>query len=330
MTDTRGMLRASLWPFSLAFGAVAWLRGRAYDAGWLRAERLGVRVVAVGNLGVGGNGKTPLVAWLVARALQLGRRPGVLARGYGREPGATLNDEGRLLARRFPGLPQEQAPDRVAAGRRLLARHTVDVLFLDDGFQHRRLARDLDLVCLDAERPFAQGRLLPAGDLREPPSALTRADAVVMTRAGALDEATRRQRIATIHGHARRELPVWFAEHAPLDVESSSDRRCEPVATLRGREVVLLSSIARPAAFEATVVGLGARVLAHHARRDHHRHDPAAVEALARDARRRGAGLLTTEKDAVKLDAVVEPYLVLRIGLRFLGAEPEPSLVGLS
>src|SRR5690606_11024693 len=118
------------------------------------------------------------VVWVCERARALGLVPGVLARGYGRAPGARLNDEGELLAARLPGLPQEQDADRVLAGRRLLARHPVDVVVLDDGFQHRRLERDRDVVCLDAERPFADGRLLPAGDLREPRRALRRADTI--------------------------------------------------------------------------------------------------------------------------------------------------------
>src|SRR5690606_2019149 len=125
-------------------------RNAAFDRGLRRARRLPVRVVSIGNLTAGGTGKTPLVVWVCERARALGLVPGVLARGYGRAPGARLNDEGELLAARLPGLPQEQDADRVLAGRRLLARHPVDVVVLDDGFQHRRLERDRDVVCLDA------------------------------------------------------------------------------------------------------------------------------------------------------------------------------------
>src|SRR5690606_22578410 len=152
---------------SLAYSLGTALRAAAYDRGLLRVERLDVPVVSVGNLTVGGTGKTPLVAWLVERARRAGRRPGVLARGYGRPEGATLNDEGELLAARFADLPQVQDPDRVAGGRRLCATPAVDLVILDDGFQHRRLYRDLDLVCVDAKEPFAGGLQLPAGDLRE-------------------------------------------------------------------------------------------------------------------------------------------------------------------
>ena len=166
MSVGTGVLHAGLWPLSLLYGLVTERRNAAYYRGAAATHRLDVPVVSVGNLTVGGTGKTPLVVWLVERALAAGRRPGVLARGYGRVKGAALHYEGMLLAGRFPGLPQVQDPDRVAGGRRLLARGDVDVVILDDGFQHRRLARDTDLVCVDARAPFANGLLLPAGDLR--------------------------------------------------------------------------------------------------------------------------------------------------------------------
>src|SRR5262249_33431092 len=160
------------------FGAE--LRNAAFDRGWRRVHRLPVTVVSVGNLTVGGTGKTPTVAWLCALAAARGRRPGVLARGYGRAPGALLNDEGEMLAGAGPGRRTERAPDRAAAGRRLLTRGA-DFVVLDDGFQHRRLHRDVDLVCLDARLPFGIGRCLPAGELREQPAGLQRADAVIPT-----------------------------------------------------------------------------------------------------------------------------------------------------
>jgi tetraacyldisaccharide 4'-kinase len=329
MNAPADLLRAGLWPLSLVYGLAVRLRNAAFDHGLREVHRLGVPVVSVGNLTVGGTGKTPLVVWLVERARALGRRPGVLARGYGRAPGAPLNDEGLLLEARFPGLPQVQDPDRVAGGRRLCREHEVDLLLLDDGFQHRRLGRDLDLVCADAARPFDRGMLLPAGDLREPATGLRRAGAVVMTRAGGLDPARIDRSIAALRRAAGRALPVFVSEHAPVDLLAAETGRVESPDALRGRRVHLLSAIARPAAFERSVAALGAEVRARHARRDHHVHDAAEVRALAAAARADGAELLVTEKDAVKLGAVDAPYLVLRIGLRFLRGEPSPAEVGL-
>lgn len=328
---TRGdRLRVGLWPLSLLHALATSVRNGAYDRGIARSHRAGVRVVSVGNLTVGGTGKTPLVVWLVERARARGRRPGVLARGYGRAPGAELNDEGMLLRARFPDLPQVQEADRVAGVARMRAEHDVDLVILDDGFQHRRLQRDFDIVCMDAARPFDRGMLLPAGDLRERPSGLRRADCVVLTRAGGLTADEQDARARTVRRVARRDLPVLFAEHRPIGVVELGTPRTHPVDWLRGRRVHLLSAIARPDAFERTVRGLGAEVLVHEARRDHHVHRPADVAARIAAASADQAVVVVTEKDAVKLDATAGPVMVLRIGLDFLHREPREAEVGLA
>jgi tetraacyldisaccharide 4'-kinase len=329
MSAGTGVLRAGLWPLSLVYGWVSDRRNAAYDRGTAAAHRLDVPVISVGNLTVGGTGKTPLVVWLVEKALAAGRRPGVLARGYGRAKGAPLNDEGMLLAGRFPGLPQVQDPDRVAGGRRLLADGSVDVVILDDGFQHRRLARDTDLVCVDTASPFANGLLLPAGDLRERTRGLARASAVVLTRAGSVGDAERRSTIARVRAAAGRDLPVLVTDHRPQELAVVGSDDVRPIADLARQRVHLLSAIAKPAAFEALVRSLGAEVLVHHVRRDHHVHVPADVARLRARAEADGAILLVTEKDAVKLGAEAAGILALRIGIVFLGAEPATAEVGL-
>lgn len=330
--DAARVLRRSLWPLSFVYAGVAALRNGLFDRGIKRVHRIGLPVISVGNLTVGGTGKTPMVSWLVERAQAEGLRPAILARGYGRAPGAELNDEGLLLRQRHPDVPQVQDPDRVAGAQALERRGDVDLVILDDGFQHRRLHRDRDLVLVDARRPLADHRVLPAGDLRELPAGLHRADLVVMTRAEGLDAPALDQRRAGLRRIARRDdLPVLAAEHAPHGVESrpGTGALAEP-GSLRGRRVFLVSSIARPASFEATVERLGAEVVEHRAYRDHHRHDHAALRELARRATELGAELLTTAKDAVKFpDAEDCPHLVLHIGLRFLGAEPDSKQLGL-
>jgi tetraacyldisaccharide 4'-kinase len=329
MSSGAGVLRAGLWPLSLAYGWISDRRNAAYDRGTAVAHSLGVPVVSVGNLTVGGTGKTPLVVWLVERALAAGRRPGVLARGYGRAKGALLNDEGMLLAGRFPDLPQVQDPDRVAGGRRLLAGGGVDLVILDDGFQHRRLARDTDLVCVDTEAPFANGLLLPAGDLRERTRGLARASAVVLTRAGSVGEAGRRSAIARVRAASGKDLPVFVTDHRPVDLALLGSSETRPLSELSGRRVHLLSAIAKPQAFESLVRTLGAEVVAHHVRRDHHVHAPDEVARVRAQAEADRAALVVTEKDAVKLGGEASGALVLRIGLEFLGGEPQPAEVGL-
>lgn len=322
-------LRWGLWPFSWVYGGAVRVRNALFDVGLRRVEQVGVPVISVGNVSVGGTGKTPTVMWLVERSRQLGREVGVLARGYGRAPGAELNEEGAMLAARFPGLRQVQDPDRVRGGR-LLVEQGVDVIVLDDGFQHRRLHRDRELLCVDARAPLADAALLPAGRLREPLSSLRRADVIVLTRAERLapaDIEARRRQLRAIGGH---ELLVYASEHAARDVVAMPSGEVMGLGVLRGKRLGLLSAIACPEAFEQSAVALGAEVAWHVRRRDHHRFTAAEVAQVAERAAREGVQLLVTEKDAPKLVALpVEPW-VLRVDLRFLGEEPTAAVVGLA
>ncbi len=326
--DPRHILRRSLWPLSWIYGTGVLLRDAMFRLGLKGVHRLPVPVISVGTLTVGGTGKTPMVAWLLERARQLGHRPGVLARGYRRSPGEELNDEGKLLRGRFSDVPQVQEPDRVTAGRRLIQDHDVDLIILDDGFQHRRLHRDRDLVLVDATHPFPGG-LLPAGDLRESPRALARADVVVLTRAGGKTEEqieARRQRLWEIAG---KEIPVLAAAHVPTGVVSMPGDETRALDTLAGQRVLLLSAIGRPGSFEDTARDLGCEIVDHVRRRDHHRHTQAELSALARQADDQSATLLVTEKDEVKLAGMETRRWVLRIDVEFLFEEPSAALLGL-
>jgi tetraacyldisaccharide 4'-kinase len=294
---------------SWLYGAGVMLRDTMFRLGLRKVHRLPVPVISVGNLTVGGTGKTPMVAFLVEQARKLRRKPGVLARGYRREPGAELNDEGKLLRGRFPDLPQVQQPDRVAGGRRLIREHQVDLVILDDGFQHRRLHRDRDLVLVDAAHPFPWG-LLP-------------------TRAGGKTEAEiegRRQRLCEIAG---KEIPVLAAVHTPSVVVSMPDEEERGPESLSGQRVLLLSAIARPQSFEDTARELGCEVVGHVRRRDHHHHTAAELGALVQQAEAQSATLLVTEKDEAKLAGMPGRRCVLRIDLEFLFAEPSADQLGL-
>jgi tetraacyldisaccharide 4'-kinase len=320
-------LRAALAPLGWLYGRAAALRNRAFERGYLEAARLPVPVISVGNLSVGGTGKTPLVAWLVGQARLAGKRPGVLARGYRRARHATLNDEGMMLAARFPDLPQEQNKDRVAGARALLGAG-VDLIILDDGFQHRRLARDVDLVCVHALQPL--DACLPAGRLRERPAGLHRAHAVILTHADRLAAGARAERVAELRRLAGRDLPVFAAAHTPADLVHMPSGVVQPTAALKGRDVCLLSAIGSPAEFERNVRDLGARVVEHRVERDHHHHQAQEVAGLARRAAARNAVLVVTEKDAAKLTGVPAEYYVLRIDLRFLGEAPSATFLRLA
>lgn len=317
-------LLQALWPLGLLYGIGMAVRNWTFDARLREVVDLGVPVTSVGNLTVGGTGKTPTVLWLAELAHRHGHRVGVLARGYGRQPGARLNDEGMLLQRRLPWLLQEQDPDRVAAGRRLVEQGATLIL-VDDGFQHRRVARSADLVCMDARRPFADGALLPAGMLREFRTGLQRATAILLTRAGSMAEADLADRMAVLRRYANQpKLPVFATHHEPIDVLREPDGAVLPLSCLRGRKVVALCAIARPDALEATLHDLGAERLRTIAYRDHHTFTARELQAADEFARGQDAWLVTTEKDAVRMGPFAGLRHVLRIGLRFLG--PEPTL----
>ncbi len=292
------LARAALTPLSWGWAAVALARRFAYDRGLVPVVRLGVPVVSVGNLTAGGTGKTPCTLWVLDAARTIGCPLGLVTRGYGGEGG--VNDEVEMVRARRLGAPIGVGADRVRVARELLREHPeIRGVLLDDAFQHRRVARDLDLLLVDATDPFGGGACLPRGLLREPASGLRRAGAVVMTRADQAPAAVRErlwERISAL-GWAG---PRVEAVHAPAEVVPLDGAR-PALATedLLGRDVRLLSAVAHPGSFRATVEQLGARVLEHRAFRDHHRYSPADLPDLRDGAA--GALWLVTEKDAPKL-----------------------------
>jgi tetraacyldisaccharide 4'-kinase len=319
-----GLARCGLAAASLPYAALVRLRNRGYDSGALRVHRADVPVVSVGNLTAGGTGKTPLVAALVARLRARGLSPVILSRGY-RAPDDAGNDEKLVLDQLCPGTVHLQGVDRVSLARRACSRHAATVLVLDDGFQHRRLARDLDLVLLDALDPWGGGRLLPRGLLREPTDSLKRADLVVLTRIDQCPSADRLalfERVRALRGDGA-VLEVAFS---PTGLVSRSGERV-PCSTLENQPIAAFCGIGNPDAFRRTlsdaglpIGGGGFRVFP-----DHHAYRPADLESLAAMAAERGAAaLVTTQKDLVKIDAVALgglPLWALTIEARFVAGE---------
>jgi len=256
-------------------------------------------VLSVGNLTVGGTGKTPMVAYLAGLLAGAGYRPLIASRGYGAEAGG-VNEEAAELALRCPGVPHVQDADRLRAIRSRADADDCDVAILDDGFQHRRLARDLDIVLLDGLCPFGYGRLLPRGLLREPPSALRRADLVVITRADLVDPAALARLKTEAARCARPGTPVLTADHRPAGIRFADDARSAP-DWLDGRSVAAACGIGNPAALRRTLEGLGACVVRFDAFRDHHAYTATELGRLRDAARDAGAAaLVTTGKDFVK------------------------------
>ena len=307
-------LRLASWPY----GLVVRLRNGAYAAGWARATRVEVPVISAGNLTVGGTGKTPFVEYLAGFLSQHDRRVAVLSRGYGGNGGP--NDEALVLEENLPDVPHLQGPDRAALAAIAIEELESEVLVLDDGFQHRRLARDLDVVLLDATCPWGYGHLLPRGLLREPPSGLRRAGAIVLTRC---DQATAteleqlRQRVERL----APGVPVAETVHRPLALIQSGPQSTTP-DWLRGRSVAGLCGIGNPEAFRRTLTDLGAEVIDFRVYPDHHAYNREDVEEMRGWARGlpAEAAVVTTQKDLVKLRLVElagRPVWTLRIGLAF-------------
>jgi tetraacyldisaccharide 4'-kinase len=308
-----------------ALGARA--RNLAYDRGWWAAARAEAPVIAVGNLTLGGTGKTPMVEWVCRHLRRRGLRVAILSRGHGARDG--LNDEGRVLEDNLPDVPHLQGRDRARLAAVAVEELESQALVLDDGLQHRRLARDLDIVLLDATDPFGLGWICPRGLLREPVTGLRRAGAVVLTRADQVDESTReraRERALRAAGDA---AAVWAeARHAPRDVlVHGSEPRSVAEVLAGGPRVAAFCGIGNPAAFGTTLDGLGLDRVGLRAFPDHHAYTASDVADLARWAAGLRADLiLTTQKDSVKLRTPAlgpVPLGALRIGLEITRGETE-------
>lgn len=310
-------------PLSRVYGGELARRNRRFDRGVV-VTRLPVPVVSVGNLSAGGTGKTPFVRWAVAALQTMGRSPAVAMRGYQARPGE-MSDEEREHREAMPGVPVVAQPDRAAGVRALLASEAgrgVDCVVLDDGFQHRRLARDVDIVLVDASRPPDRDALLPRGFLREGLRALGRAHGVVLTHAEMIDE----KELARIAGVLRPWLPegapVAVTEHAWTGLHRAADREDLGVAWLAGRPVVAACAIGHPGGFLAGLKRAGAVVRASLVLRDHDPYAPATLARLERMiADVRPDALVITAKDLTKLGGWIPhaacPVLVPRLGLRW-------------
>ncbi len=353
------VLGAGLRALSIGYGVAVRLRAGLYRRGWLKVRSLSRPVVSVGNLTVGGTGKTPLILYLAnhAPAWRAGYRPAVVSRGYGGKAqagGAVVadgqggrpdlgvkgaGDEPFLMAQRLKTVPVVVGRDRHRAGSLAVDRFAPDLILLDDGFQHLRLKRDLDIVLADARRPLGNGYLLPRGPLREPPTALGRADGAVLTRCDRADDGG-----AEAEAILRRFLPagapVFRCVHRP--VIRSFRRGTEsafPSAPTAGEirrhlaspeiKTLVFSGIADNTEVERSAAALGATVAGRVGFPDHHAYTGGDLSKVVEAARKAGAEiLLTTEKDAVRLPTA-EPLpldsIVIGVEIDF-GAHAAPFL----
>lgn len=322
--SSTGPLHPALAPLAHAAALVYGLGVRLNDVLWRYrpAHDLGVPVVSVGNVSAGGTGKTPFVRWTCGALAELGCRPAIAMRGYAAHEG--VSDEADEYREALPGVPLAVGADRIAAVAALRReRPEVDCVVLDDGFQHRAVARALDIVLVDATRPAIDGALLPAGWLREPAGALRRAGMVVVTRASREDPALA-ARIEREHGAP----PAAWTRHAWLRIERfGAGGRDMPIESIAGARFVCATALGNPAPFVAEVGARGGRVRADLRFPDHHAFTREDAERIAAEARRHDAAVLCTGKDWVKLRRVVGDaggveWLVVRAGIEFLSGEP--------
>jgi len=333
------LIRGGLAALSPIYGATVGLRNLWYDAAPGAVRRASVPVISIGNISTGGTGKTPMAAWIAVALLERGRRVAILTRGYKGSPVAfeserpqaaqaqwrVESDEAEVLRRRCPRATIFISPDRVASAAQAVA-SGCNVIVMDDGFQHRRLHRDLNVVLIDACAPFGMGGLLPRGTLRESPDSLSRADLVIMTRCDLMESPARellRERLVKL----APRVPVLSCRHT---VTGYTDLRGRPVPVEDpgAVEAMIFAGIASFDSFRRSIESLGIRVIAAYQFPDHHDYSDEEIAELTQTAHQLEVNaLLTTEKDAVKLcgrwtnEAI--PVLVPVIDMQFEDADAD-------
>ena len=303
-------VQIALWPASLVWQAIVRTRAAAYRKGFFRSKRLPGTVISIGNLTAGGTGKTPLVLWLAERLHAEGKRAAVLTRGYRGVPagpgGVPQSDEVAIYRTRLQHLAElGVGANRFASGK-ILSRHGIEWFVLDDGFQHMQLARDVDIVLLDATDPFAEGWMIPAGLLREPKSALARADIIIVTRS------PKTPAIETIVQRITH-VPIFHAVTELLDVvriPTNASHPLYPLTDWREKKAFAFCGIGNPQAFFDDLSRWGGSVSGHSSFPDHHTYTQRDIEKLEARAHDSGAEImLCTEKDIFNLRNVLLPTL---------------------
>jgi tetraacyldisaccharide 4'-kinase len=306
------LLRWLLWPLSVLYGASTWLRTWLYAKGILKQKRLNRPVISVGNITVGGTGKTPMVIWLAERLLAEGKRVGILSRGYKGSGGTS--DEIELMKSRLQGRALfGVGPNRYEQGQKLAA--NVDVFLLDDGFQHLQLARDVNILLLDGSKKLKQQWLLPAGELREPVREVGRADLIVITR--------KSERLA-MEVQDSHTYKIFYAQTHLLGFRTSeTPDRDKYLTEIGAGPFFAFCGIGNPQGFLQDLSRWKVPICGHALFRDHHRYSEADCRKLTEEAKTaRAAGFVTTEKDWFNLSEIgplpMPTYVaVITLSLRF-------------
>ena len=316
----RSLLRVAEVPYTWAVS----YRNRRYDTGRAETVRVTIPVVSVGNLTLGGTGKTPMVEWLARWLRARDVRVTLISRGYGAEEGAR-NDEALELEQRLPDVPHLQDPDRAAAAAVAIEEFACQLILLDDGFQHRRLARDLDIVLLDAGAPFGYRHVFPRGLLREKVGGLRRAHVVAISRADMVDASRRSEIWREVERHAPQAVRVEV-RHAPRELLAASGET-KPITGLAGQRVAAFCGIGNPAGFRHTLTECGCEVAAFREFPDHHAYSRDDIESLHAWANEHDVrAVVCTHKDLVKvgLENLGRRALwAVTVGMAFMSGQSE-------
>jgi tetraacyldisaccharide 4'-kinase len=331
---------APLWLASQCYRGLARAHEASYTWGVRRRRRLPCAVISIGNLTLGGTGKTPLTMWVARWYQQQGWRVAILSRGYGARPAARFRvvssgqgplldwqaagDEPYLLASSLPGVPVLIGKDRYRTGRYAYEQFGTEIVLLDDGFQHHALQRDLDIVLIDVSNPFGPGTLFPRGILREPLRALRRAHAIVLTRVEMATEA-----LPTLCQQIRqwnKQQPIYRMATVVEALHQGDTPSVVDFVTLRQRRGVAFVGIGNPQAFVSTLTQLGAEVVTLFVFPDHHPYTQEDWQTIVATVhKQRATYVITTEKDAVRLAPswhTSVPLYTLRIGVTFAASDP--------
>ncbi|MHB8138191.1 MAG: tetraacyldisaccharide 4'-kinase [Smithellaceae bacterium] len=329
--------RAILYTCSLLYRLIVDLRNQLYDRQILKSVKLPCPVISVGNITVGGTGKTPCVIGLAQMLQKRGFKSAVISRGYGGKSPKTVNivsdgksillgvedagDEPLLIARSLPGVPVITGAKRKITGQAAIDRFGCDVLICDDAFQHRQIVRDIDIVLLDADKPLGNGHLLPRGRLREPVTSIHRASCLIITRSD--DTGTLQPDIARIAETSA--IPIFRATHIFTEMVGPDEMRLPP-EEMRGKKVCAFCGIAKPASFKKLLLEAETDILSFIEFSDHYAYDHYDLEKLKKHFMTLGADYwITTEKDAMRLAAYpdfLKTLCVLRMEMRIKPSEP--------
>ncbi|MFH1478938.1 MAG: tetraacyldisaccharide 4'-kinase [Candidatus Omnitrophota bacterium] len=287
-------------PFSIVYYLIVSLRNFFYDTSIFKRYSFKNKVISVGNITWGGTGKTPLAIYITRLLLDNNKKPAILIRGYG-------EDEYKLFSRLIPDVPVGVGKDRIKEGKRLLTHSSIDTFVLDDGFQHRRIDRDLDIVCIDSLDPFGNDLLIPAGSMREPLMSLSRGDIFLITKVDLCASKKRSddlvKKLKSINPKAIIAKAVYRLDYF-YDIKDGSKI---DGSKLRNKELVLVSGIASPRSFENTILNLGMKIKKHFAFRDHYFYSGINLKRIEEFCRANNIdGFIVTEKDAVKIKPIAE------------------------